>query len=249
MIIKEQVYITPFDDERTIHIYLPDDLSEDERLDVIYMFDGHNLFDDNEATYGISWGLQETFDQRAVRAMVVGIECNHIGNMRLYEFSPYDFFDADFGEIKGFGKDLFIWLIEELKPYIDETYPTIPFREHTAIGGSSMGGLMALYGIIAHNMIFSKAIIVSPHIFYVLDDILKDIDSHELAYDSSLYISYGADELSSKSGLELYTSQILCLQRALDSRCHLKIHMFVGHDHSEASWREEVPYWLEDLGF
>ena len=106
MIIKEQVYITPFDDERTIHIYLPDDLSEDERLDVIYMFDGHNLFDDNEATYGISWGLQETFDQRGVRAMVVGIECNHIGNMRLYEFSPYDFFDADFGEIKGFGKDL-----------------------------------------------------------------------------------------------------------------------------------------------
>ena len=59
MIIKEEVYITPYQCHRTLHIYKPDDLKEDEKLPVLYMFDGHNLYYDNEATYGKSWGIKD----------------------------------------------------------------------------------------------------------------------------------------------------------------------------------------------
>ena len=44
---------------RTIYVYLPNDYDENrkEKYDVLYMFDGHNLFSDEVATYGKSWGI------------------------------------------------------------------------------------------------------------------------------------------------------------------------------------------------
>ncbi|MGM9960060.1 MAG: alpha/beta hydrolase-fold protein, partial [Allobaculum sp.] len=41
-----------------IHMYLPDDyLSSQEKYPVLYMFDGHNLFFDEDATFGRSWRM------------------------------------------------------------------------------------------------------------------------------------------------------------------------------------------------
>ena len=48
------------------------------------------------------------------------------------------------------------WLTKEFKPMMDKRYPTLPGRANTAIGGSSMGGLMSLYAITAYNKVFSK---------------------------------------------------------------------------------------------
>ena len=246
MVIKENVLITPFDDKRTLHIYLPDDIKDGERFEVIYMFDGHNLFYDQDATYGSSWGLKDIFDKKKVRKMVVGLECNHEGNKRLFEFSPYDFDDKDYGKIQGLGKELFRWMVDELKPYIDDRYPTLKDRDHTAIGGSSMGGLMALYGAIAHSDIYAKALAVSPHIIHCMSDILYDIKSHDTLKDTMIYLSFGSEETRSKRALATYTDDIFKIQRALNVD-HLLLHIFKGHDHSERSWRKEVPVWLKEV--
>ena len=61
MIKKLDVMITPFQLLRTMHLYLPDDYDEsNEHYPVIYMYDGHNLFDDKDETYGriclLLWG-------------------------------------------------------------------------------------------------------------------------------------------------------------------------------------------------
>ena len=64
MIEKFNTYITPFKLERRVQVYLPKGYYEsDERYPVIYMFDGHNLFFNQDATYGKSWGLQEFMDE------------------------------------------------------------------------------------------------------------------------------------------------------------------------------------------
>ena len=131
MLIKEELYIDVYDTYRTMHIYLPDDIGDEERLEVIYMFDGHNLYLDEDATYGTSWGLMEDLSKLNARVMIVGIECNHEGNMRLSEFSPYNFEDPYFGYVKGMGKQLFKWIVNTLKPYIDEHYPTLKERKYT----------------------------------------------------------------------------------------------------------------------
>lgn len=144
MLEKYDVYLRPFDCQRTLHIYLPNDYYQsDERYPVVYMFDGHNLFLNSDATYGKSWGLAEFLDHYDKKLIIVGIECNHEGNERLSEYCPYSLNSRYFGRVQGKGIQTLDWLVYELKPMIDQKYRTYPFRECTALAGSSMGGLMA----------------------------------------------------------------------------------------------------------
>ena len=60
MIVKKSCNYPPKGSDRPLHIWLPDDYEEsDERYPVMYFFDGHNLFTDEDATYGKSWGMKE----------------------------------------------------------------------------------------------------------------------------------------------------------------------------------------------
>lgn len=149
MVENFTAHITPFGLDRNTFVYLPDDWqSSGRRYPVVYMFDGHNLFFDSTATYGTCWGLKEYMDAHP-QALIVAPECNHEGNARLEEYSPYDFVWQEY-DIKGRGKAYLDWMVQELKPLIDAKYPTLPDRENTAIGGSSMGGLMSLYLSLIH---------------------------------------------------------------------------------------------------
>lgn len=115
MVLKHEIFIEPFGLNRLLHIYVPDNIKEGERLPVMYMFDGHNLFFDSEATYGKSWGIKDFLDNSNTRIIVVGLECNHEGNKRLWEFSPYSFKDKHFGTVKGYGKILIDWMVDFFK--------------------------------------------------------------------------------------------------------------------------------------
>ena len=64
------------DEERNAYVYLPD---EENRYPVLYMFDGQNLFEDEEATYGKSWGLKDFLEENQVPLIVAAVECNHHG--------------------------------------------------------------------------------------------------------------------------------------------------------------------------
>lgn len=155
MIKKFETYITPFDDKRTVHLYLPDDYdNSDERYPVIYMYDGHNLYLDEDATYGKAWEFNEFFKNYDKSFIMVGIECNHEGNERLNEYCPYPCHNSYLGDIDGRGDIYMKWLVNEFEPYIDAHYRTYPNRECTMIGGSSMGGLMAFYSVVKHNDVF-----------------------------------------------------------------------------------------------
>lgn len=156
------------------------------------MFDGHNLFFDSTATYGTCWGLKEYMDAHP-QAIIVAPECNHEGNARLEEYSPYDFVWQEY-DIKGRGKAYMDWMVQELKPLIDAKYPTLPDRENTAIGGSSMGGLMSLYGVTAHNETFSRAACLSPSVRFSFTEVKADIKKAKLAPGTRVYISWGERE-------------------------------------------------------
>ena len=146
MVIKQEFYYSPGKSNRNLHVYLPDGKSG--RFPVMYFFDGHNLFFDSDATYGKSWGLKEFLDHWDKPMIVVGLECSHTGSERLEEYLPYPVREADFGKLTAKGDETLEWLLTRVKPYIDDRFPTIPFRECTGIAGSSMGGLMAIRGVL-----------------------------------------------------------------------------------------------------
>lgn len=249
MVEKQQIYIPCFHDMRTLHIYTPLDYKQSEkRYPVLYMYDGHNLFYDEDATFGTSWGMKQYLDKHSSQLIVVGIECNHEGYKRLEEFSPYDFSDTQIGDIHGQGKAFMQWMTTDLKKWIDRRYRTLPSRRHTGIAGSSMGGLMALYSIAHHNDIFSRAACLSPFVFGLKKEINMELQQSLMSKDTHIYISWGSDEFRSKNQLAKACIRLLELEQLLEQH-HVNVFpnlLFKGR-HSEESWQKELDLFLPYL--
>lgn len=248
MLIKEEIFLPLAQSQRMLHIYVPDQRKRNERFPVLYMFDGHNLFLDEDATYGKSWGMKETFEFFNYPAIIVGLECNHEGNRRLCEFSPYSFNDEEWGEVHACGKELFEWIVHELKPYIDSKYPTLKSNKYTLIGGSSMGGLMAIYGGVKYPHVFSKVACLSPYYNHILDELLNEINQASNLSHSTFYISWGRHEWRTKRSLSIGTEENLQVCRLLTKKKAMVYPHCMEHGyHSESSWEKEVPLFIQEL--
>ena len=246
MIFKKEVWITPYQMKRRLHIYVPDDaMTNGQRCPVLYMYDGHNLFEDNEATYGKSWGLKDYLDRTSIPLIVVGMECNHEGNSRLVEYCPYTFTDRQFGTIIGSGKAMMRWVVDELKPLIDRELPTLPERASTWIGGSSMGGLMSLYTITAHNDVFSHAACLSPFLYPIRRDMENDC-RRTLDPQTKIYLSWGSSETRSKRSLTWISKTNLDMANLLNAaHAQVYLNLVPGGTHCEACWEKEIPVFLD----
>ena len=198
---------------------------------------------------GKSWGLQEFMRQWENQLIIVGIECNHEGNKRLEEFSPYDFRDFDGQRIHGTGKVFMQWVVDELKPLIDTHFRTKPEREYTGIGGSSMGGLMAYYTVVAHNDVFSKAACISSAVGFCYDAMREELTSAgPLLPDTRVYMSWGSKESGRKPGLVKYTCTNLEFSHLLVERgavTYPYLQAFGGH--CEADWEKQNAIYMPFL--
>lgn len=189
---------------RKVYVYLPRQAEEDPeaRFPVLYMFDGHNVFFDEDATYGKSRGMKEYLEGTGVGLIVVAVDCDHRPpNGRLCEYSPFSFRDREFGAVTGRGKRFMDWLTETLKPIIDRKYPTRPEREYTWIAGSSMGGLMSLYAVTAYNQVFSRAAALSPSVWLVRGKMLPFLRKVDMEPGTVIYMDYGSREMDNHQGM------------------------------------------------
>lgn len=108
MVQKFDVWFSPAGENRRIHLYLPDEYDfAEERYPVVYMFDGHNLFYDADATFGTCLGLKEFLDRWGKRMIVVGLECAADDVQRVHEYCPYTIQSAIYGRIVGRGDATF----------------------------------------------------------------------------------------------------------------------------------------------
>jgi len=141
---------------RRIWMYLPGDYeSSKKKYPVLYMHDGQNLFD-NATSFSGEWGVDEALDSMKNPVIIVGIDNG--GTKRMLEYNPDD--TKQFG--KGEGKQYLEFIVKELKPYIDKNYRTLPDKQHTAIAGSSMGGLISFYAGIYYPETFGALGVFSP---------------------------------------------------------------------------------------
>lgn len=248
MIEKFNVLFTPANRERRLHIYLPDDYYvSDERYPVMYMFDGHNLFFDSDATYGKSWGMKTFLDGWEKKIIIVGLECSHEGNARLTEYCPY-YWDSFAGPVYGTGEKTMDWMVSELKPMIDREYRTWAHREATGIGGSSMGGLMSLYAAICYNDTFSKAACVSSAISFCGKELRSAIADHDLHPDTKVFLSWGSAEAGSARGKAIANACNRSMNDHLYKKgCQPYMYRQIGGRHCEADWEKQVPLFMNWL--
>lgn len=164
-LLDDNFFMPQLNRYRRILIYLPPDYeTTQKRYPVMYMHDGQNLFDVSTSFSG-EWEVDETLNALHAAGdygcIVVGIDNG--GALRIDELAPW--VNPDYNE-GGEGAQYINYIVETLKPYVDQHYRTLPGRDYTAIMGSSLGGLVSQYGIMAHQDIFSKAGIFSPAFWF-----------------------------------------------------------------------------------
>lgn len=234
--------------ERRVYVYLPEcyETEPDRHFPVMYMFDGQNVFFDADATYGKSWGMLPYLNTSGKEIIIVAVECNNEGHCRLEEYSPIDFNYPPVGQIKGRAEIYMQWLTGTLKPFIDKTYRTSSDREHTLLCGSSMGGLMALYGAIVYNHVFQRAACLSPSFWIDPDAVCKYIYDAEIRTDTYIYMDYGSVEMQNHEAVP--TSLLKVSEALLLKNVQYTLRIVPNGVHSEASWERQIPYFMSILG-
>ncbi len=183
------VYSSILNSKRDFFVWLPPgyELNPAKHYPVLYMHDGQNLIDPKTSYAGKDWQVDETItrlikEYKIKEIIVVGI---YNTNDRLEEYS-----DSEKGE--RYRK----FIIEELKPFVDSKYRTLPDNKSTAIMGSSMGGLASFLMTWKHPEIFSTAGCLSSSFYYNDDKIFKMLDEYEGPKKHiKIYIDHGEDGL------------------------------------------------------
>ena len=234
--------------ERNVYVYLPDSAKKNpkRRYPVLYMFDGHNVFFDEDATFGKSWGMNKFMQKTGKDLIIVGVECNHEGNKRLIEYAPFSYENSEHGKIKGKGNVYMNWLVKTLKPYVDENYRTLPDRLNTIIAGSSMGGLIAMYAVCTYNHVFQRAACLSPSLWVSPGRVLEMVARSHIRRDTTIYMDYGALEIFNHATNE--EAMISTAHLLLTKRVNLAMRVVPGGTHSEASWEKQIPIFMDCLG-
>jgi predicted alpha/beta superfamily hydrolase len=233
-VLPYQFVMPELERQRSIRLYLPPSYqTSDKRYPVIYMHDGQNLFDDLTAFSG-EWQVDESLNQLAdkqgLEVIVVGIDNG--GDLRMNELSPWE--NKRFGEAQG--KQYMDFVVDVVKPYIDTNFRTQSDRLHTAIMGSSMGGLISHYGVHAYPEVFSKAGIFSPAYWYS-QDVFSFTKFKKAPLDARLYVMYGDKE---GDGMIADTDKMLRqLRQQGHPRQNFLFKRVPNGEHNEQLWRTE----------
>jgi predicted alpha/beta superfamily hydrolase len=162
------------DHKRTVAVWLPPGYADRpaERYPVFYLHDGQNVFDAATAAFGVEWQADETAHRLITGGKIRPVILVGVYNTpaRLQEYAP----PPDGPRRKGGTGDAYgRFLVEELKPFMDRTYRTRPERESTAVGGSSMGGLISLHLAATHPDVFSMCAALSPSLWWGNESVLR----------------------------------------------------------------------------
>jgi glycosidase/predicted alpha/beta superfamily hydrolase len=248
---------------RRVDVWLPPGyaVNSTRRYPVLYMHDGQNLFDPALSYIGVDWGIDETMTrlirEGAVReAIVVGVWNTP---KRFEEYMPAKAVTEsklpdNWPEMAWMRKaeivsDAYLrFLVEELKPFVDATYRTLPGRADTFTMGSSAGALISIYALAEYPGVFGGAGGVSTHwpiadglVIDYLEPRLPDLRGHRLYFD------YGTATVD--SNYEPYQRRVDALMRRAGfvEDVDWITRKYEGDEHSERAWRKRVDVPLKFL--
>jgi len=183
-------------DDRTISVYLPPqyDSEPNRRFPVFYLHDGQNLIDPQTSfVVGHTWraGITADLTNRSGLAepmILVGIA--NTGLRRMAEYTPTRDSRLGGGEGRAYGR----LIVEELKPWIDSNFRTLPDAAHTGLGGSSLGGLITLYLGLQHPDVIGKLAVMSPSVWWDQRSILGFVAEYDAQPRPRIWLDIGTSE-------------------------------------------------------
>lgn len=190
------------DETRTIRVYLPENYDDTTaRYPVVYMHDAQNIYVNEGAFGNCSWGVMETLGNMEASEnfkglIVVGIDNG--GERRFEDYSPWKNTIDHAGfrrETKGGdGAQYARFVVNDLKPKIDQRYRSYRDKCHTAVCGSSMGGLISAYMAAAYPEIFGCAGIFSIASWFASENFEQFIKDSRFGTEQRFFIQVGTAE-------------------------------------------------------
>jgi predicted alpha/beta superfamily hydrolase len=242
-----------------VDVWLPPQYTQhaNQHFPVLYMHDGQNLFDPKLSYSGVTWGVAEAVTRLSQAGEILPCIVVGIWNTpnRFGDYLPTHPFDTPLGEkIKkrasrrpGFNQVQYVadqylaFIVKKLKPMIDGSYRTLPEYEHTAVMGSSMGGLISLYAITEYPEVFGGAGCVSTHwpvvdrvILPYLEQKLPDPATHRIYFDR------GTRKLDARYNKGQNKVDKLMAARGYQPDVNWMTRVYKGHEHHERYWQERI---------
>jgi len=237
---------------RNLRVWLPANyfapVNRAKHYPVLYMQDGQNLFDEATA-FNHEWRFDETVQfltgsMRIHPMIVVGIDNT---GRRANEYLPYP--DPENNELGKYesqdvhGKQYGDFVINEVMPLIEKKYRVLTGAHNTGIGGSSYGGAVALYTVLAHPGVFGKALIESPSLLIGNGQLLKDAEKAN-QFPERMYVAIGTAEESDEKAAAKDVDAVAELEKILRARglgpTKLEVVIEEGAHHNETAWSKRL---------
>lgn len=252
---------------RNVYVWVPENYSSQKKYDVVYMHDGQMLFDAETTWNHQEWKVDECvsllINEGKVRdCIVVGIW--NIPENRFYDYFPQKTlnymaveelreFDKGLNTSKMDADNYLKFLVTELKPYIDRNFSTNREREHNFLMGSSMGGLISLYGLCEYPEVFGGAACLSMHTLMVTSKLMNNRNTEISAKAFCKYLDENMPE-SNKSkiyidfGSKTLDSYYATYQQNIDDILRMKgwhvpywtTNYYAGMSHTETDWAKRL---------
>ncbi len=254
--------------DRNVDVWLPNGYSSKNKYAVLYMHDGRGLFDSAITANKQEWGIDETVTQltnegKIKNCIVVGI-CN-TEKFRHSEYFPQKPFESfskpqqdslynfGFANNKTFAakvqSDNYLkFLVQELKPFIDNNFSTLKDSKNTFIAGSSMGGLISMYAICEYPDVFGGAACISTHWPGILPEKRNLMPTAFFNYlqtaapnpqNHKFYFDYGSRMYDYFYKPHQIKVDSLMQTKGYNNENYLS-REFIGADHTAKSWRARI---------
>lgn len=248
-------------DSIDIDVWMPEDLDANKRYPVLYMHDGQNLFDATTTWNRQAWEMDRTSCELIAKGdvepfIIVGIHSD--ASKRVSQLMPQQAvteagLDELMAEVKLKGEEVLgdkyaDFVVNTLKPVIDATYPTLADRRHTAVMGSSMGGLMSLYLICQYPEVFGSAGCLSTHWYGSRDagnrfgEAMMEYVKKNLPDPSThrFYFDHGTATIDAYYGPWETEALLIAQKKGYQYGVNLDSYIDYGAPHEESAWAGRV---------
>lgn len=237
-ILAEAFHIPQLNRRRRIWLYLPPDYQEgDKSYPVLYMHDGQNLFSELHA-YAGEWAVDKTLNQFAEQdlptAIVVGIENG--GHYRRQEYVPW----SEDSQADDYAR----FLVETLKPYIDQNYRTKTEPKYTGLMGSSFGALFSFYAGLKYPETFGRIGAFSPS-FWTSNTVFDFIQKIDKPQNMRIVLLAGLRE--GEHMVKNVDKAVKLLKIMGFTKDELQVDVKHDGQHNEWFWRREFPHAFQFL--
>lgn len=235
---------------RNVLVYLPPGYDTPEnktrRYPVLYLHDGQNCFDGATSFIpGKEWRVDEAaqhlIETGQIEPLII-VAAYNTGVERMNEYTPTKDGRGRGGKADTYGK----LLTKELKPFIDSVYRTKRGAEDTALGGSSLGGLVTLHLGLKHSDTFRRLAVLSPSVWWNNKAILKTVNNLGKRPSTRIWLDIGtAEGFSTLPDTRLLRDALFAKGWAIGK--DLAYVEADGAEHNEEAWAARFPSILQYL--